>query len=233
MKKNKTEKKNKKLKLYSFLRFVGSPFIRLLFRVKVYGKERFPDDGAVLICANHLSIVDVMIMFCIMPRQIRFMAKAELFSVPLIGFVIKKLGAFPIDRAGKDVASVKKSLSILSDGEVISVYPQGKRIRGVHPRATSTRSGPGMMVCRTKCTVLPVLFETKKWRIKLFRRVHVRIGEPIVHAEWNLGEERDITEYKRISDSIFDAICALAETPYEGREPTLDESENLQSGENI
>ena len=101
--------------------------IRALFRVKLIGAENEPEDGTFLICANHISEADPLILGACLKHNPRYMAKKELMKVPVIGKLITALGAYPIDRGGNDVAAIRKTVDFLKNGESGIMFPQGKR----------------------------------------------------------------------------------------------------------
>ena len=104
--------------------------VRALYRVRVIGAENLPAEGGCLLCSNHTSMRDVVVLAAALPRQPRYMAKKELFKIPLLSQLIRALGAFPVDRGGADVSSIKKSIAMIEGGEVVSVFPQGHRVKG-------------------------------------------------------------------------------------------------------
>ena len=108
------------MSLYKGLHIGLGAIIRCIFRVKVEGGENLPKEGAFIVACNHLSDADPVILAASVKnrRQIRFMAKKELFAVPVLAQLVKALGAFPVDRSGADVAALKYSLSLLKNGEV-------------------------------------------------------------------------------------------------------------------
>jgi cytidylate kinase len=197
----------KKLKFYSFLQFLFGGFCKLLMRVKITGIENIPKEGAVLLCSNHISRWDDILLFCLIPRQIRFMAKIELFRAPVVGPLLKALGAFKIDRGNSDVASIRKAIMILKEGNQLCVHPQGRRYIGVPPYGTPVHAGIGMMICRGRAAAVPISIETKGWKAKLFRRVYMRIGKPIEYDSWGLQEKPTMEDYKYVTDEVFARIC--------------------------
>ena len=101
----------------------------------------------------------------------------------------------------------------MKHGEPLGIFPQGKRCRGVKPETKDIKSGVGMMVYRTEAPVVPVAIFTKDYKVRLFRRVHVRVGKPISFEEYAAGAKSP-EEYQRISDMVFDRIRALDESAY-------------------
>lgn len=195
---------------YKFAKALVSGFFRTFYRVHVSGEENIPNEGAVIIAPNHTSAADPIILGVITERQIHFMAKAELFFPPL-GAILRALGAFPVHRKAGDVVALKTSLSVLSEGDVLCVFPQGTRCPGVELRDTadSIKSGVGLMAMRSGASVVPVYFKTKGNKLRMFRRNDVIFGEVIKPEEFSAFEGR--TKYSDAASLIFDRICSIAE----------------------
>ena len=184
--------------------------LRRFYNIRITGAENEPEEGGYIACSNHLSNHDVLIVAVSLKRQVRFFAKAELFKVPLLKQLITALGAFPVERGKGDVASIKKTISIIENGEVIGFYPQGTRCPGVHPSETTIRNGVGLIAYRAKATVLPIAIETKGFKIRPFKRTNVHIGKPLVYDE--LGFTDGVhNEYEQAAKLIFDRILTMFE----------------------
>ena len=186
---------------------------RLLYRVRYENPERMPSDSAVLLCCNHLSDADPIFICAYAPRIARFMAKQELFRIPLLRSVIRALGAFPVDRAHADVSAIRQSVKLLNAGEIVGIFPQGTtHYKGMEPKDTPIKSGLGMIAARTGVPILPVCIQTKGYRAKLFGKVTVRFGELISPEEYGAhGSAATPDEYRRITELAFGRICALLE----------------------
>lgn len=187
-----------------------SNFIKKIFRIRVEGAENEPSEGGYIACSNHISFLDVIVMAVATKRQIRFMAKQELFRIPLLGKLITALGAFPVDRSGNSAGSIKKSINLLEGGEVVGMFPQGHRYAGVELESTrdNVKGGAAMAVWHAKVPVLPMYIETKNSRVRLFRPITIHIGKPIQFDEFGF-EKGGSTEYERGAKLIFDNIVAL------------------------
>lgn len=186
--------------------FAGA--VRFFYNIQVEGSENEPAEGGFLICSNHISNADVVIVAASFRRQVRFLAKAELFKIPLLKQLITALGAFPVDRGRADVGAVKKTIELLSEGECVGMYPQGHRQPGIDPRETRIKNGAAMMIYRASVPALPVLIQTKGMRIKPFRRTIVRIGKPVTPEELGMNEGTS-AEYARASARLFDMVCDM------------------------
>jgi len=103
--------------------------MRVVLFYKIKGKENIPVDGAFLLCSNHRSWIDPLLIAAGSHRQLTFMAKEELFSVPVIGRLIKALGAFPIKRGRGDAAAVMATLKIMKRGGATLIFPEGTRMK--------------------------------------------------------------------------------------------------------
>jgi 1-acyl-sn-glycerol-3-phosphate acyltransferase len=201
-------------------------FFLWLFRVRVHFVDREPADDNYLLCCNHLSAVDpILLAAALNKQQPHFMAKKELFKIPLLRSVIRTFGAFPVDRAG-DVGAIKTSIMLLEQGKCVGMFPQGTRCRGKTPRQTmdAVKNGAGLLIDKTHVTVLPACLITKKNKLSLFCGVDLVFGEPISYEM--LASTKTLTEethharqaeYFRISHEIFEHICQLYEenSPYE------------------
>lgn len=200
------------MKVYRFFRTVLGGLLTFLFRIRVRNGEKEPKEGNYLVCANHTGAVDVLILAVALKRlQIHFMAKGELFKIPVLSSLFRALGAFPIDRKTSDIGALKKTITLLTDGESVGVFPQGTRCPYVDPRTTEVKHGVGMIAYRSGCDVLPVYIRTKKNRTGIFRRTECIIGDVIRNED--LGMTRGGTEeYTKASELIFDRICTLGET---------------------
>lgn len=200
----------KKNKTYSTLKkILGGP-LRLIFGIKAFGEENVPRDRGVIVCANHTALWDVIVMAVAMDVQVRFMAKKELFSVPVIGWLVKVLGAYPVDRKGGDVAALRKTVSMIGEGNAVGIFPQGTRHPHKNPRDTEVRHGVGLIAYRAKCDVVPVFIKTKGDHVRPFKKTHLYFGEPISYSELgfeNGGKE----EYKAAAETIFDRVCTIGE----------------------
>lgn len=202
-------------------KFLGG-LVRKLYRIKVIGAENEPENGPFIVCSNHLSNHDVVILFVTMKRRMRFLAKAELFKIPILSQVVKAFGAYPIKRGGADVSALKKTISLLKDGEVICYFPQGHRFPGVNPCGTPAQPGVGLVTRKSEVPVLPVLISTKTNKVKMFRKTTVTIGKPINFSEF--GEmENNKNDYSHISNVIFGRICSLPSS-YQGDINSLPDS---------
>lgn len=197
-------------KFYKFMYAVFAPVFRFLLRPRIIGAEKLPEEGGYIICANHTAICDVFLLALATKKQLRFMAKKELFSIPGLAQLITALGAFPIDRRGSDVKAIKKSLDMLKDGQIVCVFPQGTRHPGENPRDTEVKSGIGMISWHTKASIMPAFIKAHGNKVRLFRENQIIFGDLIPFED--LGFEKGgIAEYRAAAKTVFDKICDIGD----------------------
>ena len=194
--------------LYQVLKAIVGPIYRLIFNVRVIGKENVPTEGGVLLCPNHLAAVDVISIGAVCPRQITCIAKKELFSIPVLGGLIKALGAVKIDRGGADVGAIKAAVASIEKCKTVVIFPQGHRCPGVNLASTQIRHGAGLIAYYAKCDVVPVCINIKGGKYSLFRRTEIIYGKPIKYSEFGFtGGGRD--EYAAATEKIFSSVIEL------------------------
>ena len=213
MKKESSHKKPKKggSRAYRVIYAIFSGIVGFLFNIKVVNKDREPDGGGYVVCANHVSATDpIALCYAFRKNQVHFMAKKELFKVLLLAQLIKVMGAFPVDRGGNDVGAVKNAIALVNDKKSMGIFPQGHRYPGEDPRNTKTKNGVALIATKTGADILPCYIWRKKNKFKLFRRTYVIIGDVIPFEDLNYDPEAS-GEYARITNLAFDKICALGE----------------------
>ena len=201
-----------KTKFYSFVQKVLRPPLKLVFHTKYYGSENEPseNEGPYIIASNHICNVDpIFLCGATDKQQPHFMAKKELFKIPLLKGLISKLGAYPVDRGGADVKAIRHSVNLLENGKCLGIFPQGHRYKGEDPRTTPVKSGIAMLATKTHAQILPCFIKTKKNKVvPFFTKVEIIVGKPIKFEELNYNPEEK-GEYVRISNYIFERICSL------------------------
>lgn len=196
---------------YAILHAILKYPIRWIFRLHVYGAENEPDrgEGAYLLVCNHLTVLDPIWLCAVLKnQQPHFMAKAELFKVPVLSQLVRALGAYPVKRGGADVGAIRNTIKMLSEGRTVGMFPQGTRRKGVDPTTTEVKSGAGMIAVKSGAPVLPVYIKTKDNRPRIFRRIDIYVGKPITAEEIGYDGE-SAGEYARISKYLFDRACEL------------------------
>jgi 1-acyl-sn-glycerol-3-phosphate acyltransferase len=193
--------------LYRICRSLVRFYFAVFCRWKVEGAEYLPEQGPVVVAANHFSYWDPIVLACALDRKVHFMAKSNLFTYPVLGFLIKNLGAFPVNRQKKaDRASLKKALQILDEGNVVGIFPEGTRSRT--GKLLPALPGAAFLIQRAGAPVCPVALVRKKRIIgkKLFPCYHILIGSSF------LIENTGRRNYKENADIIMGRIKELVES---------------------
>lgn len=188
---------------YRLAKTLVLPFIYLFFWPRVEGIENFPQDGKVIVYSNHTSNFDPMVLGVLMPRKIHFMAKEELFRIPVFGSLIKSLGAFPVKRGKVDISAIKQSIRILKEGQVLGMFPEGTR--GQSGELQSFAHGIAAIAVRAQSPVIPVAINGG---YRCFRPITVRVGRPIEYNEY-YGKRLNNEELDGLSKDMENALGRL------------------------
>ena len=195
-------------RFYRILHGCAGWLIRCLFRIKITGRENVPKSGGYVVCANHVSLIDVFTLGASFPRQLKFLAKNELFRIPILAPIIRSLGAIPVDRGGSDVKAIRRSIDTIKNGDLFAVFPQGHRYPKTNPADTPIKNGIGLIAHRAQAAVIPVCIKIKNQKYRLFRRTNVLIGKPISIGK--LGLHKGGNEaYAAAAKIAFDELCEL------------------------
>lgn len=180
----------------------------LLFPVDVRGLENLPMDRPAVLCANHSAWLDPVMLCCALPREypLRLMAKKQLFSIPLLSWLIRKLGAFPVDRGHNDIGAVKNSIGSLRDGCSLIIFPEGTRMK--NGQRIEPKSGAAMIAIRSGVPMVPVYIGVSSKR--LFRKTPVVFGAP--YEPVYTGRKGTAEEYQTNANEVMDRVYALGET---------------------
>ena len=192
-------------RFYRVVHAILRPLLHLIFPLSGEGVENIPGGGAVL-CSNHASAWDPVLVALKIPRSVplRFMAKAELFQNPILGWLLKKLGAFPIHRGANDLAAMKTAMKCLQDGQKLLVFPEGTRVE--EEGGTSAKGGAVMLATRTGVPMVPIYCGGKK---RLFHRGSIIFGRP--YAPVIAGRRPTPEENREIAEGLMERIYALKE----------------------
>ncbi|MBR4173081.1 MAG: 1-acyl-sn-glycerol-3-phosphate acyltransferase, partial [Clostridia bacterium] len=183
----------------SLMRF----FLFFVFRIEKEGDENEPKSGGVIYAANHMSCYDPIVIAVTSKRQISFMGKKELFKFKPFGYILKSLGAFPVNRGKGDLGAVKAGLSILKDERVMMLFPEGKRIdKG---EIVPAKPGVALFATHAKVPVMPIKICGE---YKFMHKIKVIYGKPIYLDEY-YGKKLGSDELTAISQDILDKIYAL------------------------
>jgi 1-acyl-sn-glycerol-3-phosphate acyltransferase len=198
------------------------PLFKLLFRFQVEGKENIPRESFIL-AANHMSYLDPIVLgLAVYPRKIYFMAKAELFKIPLFSWLISKLYAFPVKRGAFDRQAIELACLYLQKGKIVGMFPEGTRYR--RNSLGRPQAGVGLLVIKTGVPVLPVgivgtdkVLPAGKFGLR-FPQIKAVIGNPIYNLARDVVSERQRKKASEITKRIMIEISQLS-----GKELSLKE----------
>lgn len=160
-------------------RFVGVT----LYGLRVEGREHFPDEGGALVCANHQSFFDPILVGLTCDRRLNYLARKSLFKVPLLKHIIRFMDSIPVDRSGGGIEGLKETLKRLRRGELVLIFPEGTRTRD--GELAPLKPGFCALVRRGRTAVVPVAIDgafhawPRTAKLPRLARIHIEIGEPI------------------------------------------------------
>jgi 1-acyl-sn-glycerol-3-phosphate acyltransferase len=168
--------------LYTLVRLVSYPYVRLAFRLRAMGLQRVPGAGPLILAPNHFSALDHWFVGILLRRRVRFMAKSQLFRGPVLEFILSHGGAFPVRRGQRDEEAMITARTILRNGGVVVIYIEGGRSRSGRI-GTTAKPGIGRLALQTGAPVVPVAIygseRARNWKRLEFPAVTVRYGEPM------------------------------------------------------
>ncbi len=173
--------------LYAAVRLAFRCVATVLFRFRVTGQEHWPTSGGALVCANHQSYVDPVLVGVACPRRMNYLARKTLFGLPVLGWWIRQLDAIPIDRDGMGLGGLKETMRRLKRGELVLIFPEGTRTEDGHLQPLK----PGFLAVarRSAVPLLPVgiagAFEAwpRQRRLPGFGKVRLHVGRPLAREE--------------------------------------------------
>ncbi|MCL4458384.1 MAG: 1-acyl-sn-glycerol-3-phosphate acyltransferase [Chloroflexi bacterium] len=139
---------------YSLVRMLAAPLFRFYCRLSCQGVENVPKHGSLILVSNHLSALDPLVLGLACPRPINFLAKKELFRIPVLSFLFRHLGTIPLDRATQDIEAARMAFQVLRQGGILGIFPEGTRSTSGEMRPF--RTGVANFALKLKVPILPV-----------------------------------------------------------------------------
>ncbi|CAN7593426.1 lysophospholipid acyltransferase family protein [Paenibacillus sp. LjRoot153] len=167
----------------ALFRFIFTVF----FRMRAIGMENVPTQGAVVLCGNHTSFLDPPFLGSPLRRKVHFMAKAELFDIPVLGSIISKVGAFPVKRGGVSRESIRLAVQLLRDGNMLGVFPEGSRSNA----GGMGKKGAASLALKSGAAVVPVAIVGT---YSLFRRMTIVYGTPLDMSAYAGASSEDLEQ---------------------------------------
>lgn len=194
--------------LLNLVKFSARVFFKTFYNFKAEGLENIPKTGALIIAGNHLSNADPPAIgaFAGLVRDSRFMAKKELFAVPVLGWFFRRCGYISVDRKRTigDFGALEGAIAALNRGESVVMFPEGTRSKTGKPQ--KPKSGIGFLVYKTGAQVLPVKVQgTFGW--PWVRKIRVKFGYPITLQQDPALEPK--AQYKQFANTIMESINSI------------------------
>ncbi|WP_462412049.1 lysophospholipid acyltransferase family protein [Neobacillus sp. Marseille-QA0830] len=163
---------------YTFARSVVKSIFKPLYRIEVIGEENIPKEQGVLLCSNHIHNLDPIVVGISTQRAIYYMAKEEIFRVPVLGNIVRKCNAFPVKRGMSDREALRKGMNVLKEGHVLGLFPEGTRSKTGD--LGKGLAGAGFFALRTNCAVVPCAIIGP---YRALRKLKMVYGKPIAMDE--------------------------------------------------
>lgn len=189
----------------SFVKGFARIATHIIYRIKIEGLENIPEDGAAIICSNHLHAFDSVVLGSHIKRMAYAMGKEELFRTKFKKDFLLAMGCFPVKRGAGGEEAVKKSIEILNGGDLLIIFPEGTRnglAKGVKPK-----KGAALIALKAKVPIIPVGI---KGKFKFLSKITLKIGEPIDLSEYYNTEEHSNQVLQDVMDKVMKEILELA-----------------------
>ncbi len=208
--------------LYSLAKTFVAPVLRTVWRPKVSGLGNVPLDGGLILAANHLSVVDSIVLPAVTPRPVYYLAKNEYFRHPVLGAVMRGFNNIPVDRSGgrASLMALDAAVPVLRAGHALGIHPEGTR----SPDGRLYRGRPGVakLALDTGAVILPVgLLGTERIhpigaRLPTLASCEVIFGEPLDLTPW-AGEPVNSRLLREVTEKLMRNISKLTGQDYVGR----------------
>jgi 1-acyl-sn-glycerol-3-phosphate acyltransferase len=191
--------------LYDAAKYMFRGLFTVVWRMRVHGARNVPMSGPVIFACNHVSYLDPPVLGSASPRRISYMAKEELFRIPLLGAAIAAVGAYPVNRTGSAMAAIKRSVEVLNNGGAIGIFPEGTRnLQG----DAQIRGGVSLLAALSKAPVVPARL-VGTGRATRLAQFQVFFGPPVALPR-DRKASRD--EMANFTDDVMRAIQSLPES---------------------
>jgi 1-acyl-sn-glycerol-3-phosphate acyltransferase len=192
--------------------------VTALVHVRVEGRENLPASGPYILVSNHINWKDPPLISILLDLSVRYMAKVQAFGYPLLGYIVRATGAFPVRRGEGDRRALVKALRVLAGGQILGFFPEGHRSES----GALLRGKPGIGFLASRAGDVPVvpiaMIGTKQSILRLMFGGHavLRVGRPFRVKELTDAERRD---EQATTDEVMTRIAALLPPEMRGAYP--------------
>ncbi len=176
----------------------------IIYRFDVKGLENIPKEGAAIICANHIHLLDSVTIVIHIKRMIYIMVKKELMKSKIGYWFFDKLGCFAVDRGKGDVKAIEDAEGHVKDGDLLMIFPEGSR-NGM-AKGIKMKKGAAMVALQTKTPIIPVGITGS---FKPFSKIKIRVGEPMDLTEYFEMEKTGPREWITVTNKMQEKIISL------------------------
>lgn len=185
--------------LYNIVRGILTVFIKICFRVEYVGRENIPENSGYIFCANHITMLDPLLIACTGKTKFHFIAKEELCKIPVLGAILKRVNVIPVKRGSGDIGAMKKGIEVLKAGKNLIIFPEGTRSKT--GEMGEAKNGMALLIKKTGCGVVPCAVVGKP---HFFKKTKLVYGKPVPAGYFEGEKELDI-----ITDNIVFRIKDL------------------------
>ncbi len=190
---------------YTFVRLLVSLPTLLIYRVAAKGVENVPKTGPLVLAANHFSQMDHFFIGLYLRRQIRFMAKSQIFGPPILTYIFKHGGVFPVRRGHHDEEAFRTAFTIVEQGGMLLMYAEGGRSRS--GELGQPKPGIGRIALEVGAPIVPVAIQgsakVRRWKRLRFPKVRVQYGEPL---SYRIEQEPSLERQLEVAREVFDRV---------------------------
>lgn len=164
--------------MYNLLKFLLNIYYRVFYNVVIVNKEKLENSKGIVLSGNHISNHDSIIFFPFIKNKIKFIAKEEVFKIPIIKYFVASTGAIPVKRGTFDKHCINEAIKSLKNGENVGIFPEGTRSKSKELEFGKTHNGVSLISTRANANVLPFAIIPDK-NFKLFSKIKIVIGDEI------------------------------------------------------
>jgi 1-acyl-sn-glycerol-3-phosphate acyltransferase len=194
--------------VYTIVETILRPILMLVYRVRITGREHVPATGGCVLAANHVSVMDGFFLGLAVTRQVRFMAKAELYRWPIVRQILEAAGTFPVVRGADAGRAIARGVELLERGAVLGLFPEGTSLPD---KKRGYKRGAARLALATGAPLVPVCLigteltlEPRTHRVRV-PRVEIVIGEPL-RVERQEPTEEAATELTARLEAAIEAL---------------------------
>ena len=189
----------------SFTMEVLNVYCKVFYGLKVYGLENIPQDGSIIFCGNHNTLMDAIFIKTTCTKDMRFLSKAELKKSKFLSYLGRIMNVIFVNRDSKDLTAIKESLSTLKSGNCIGIFPEGTR-NGLEKNDGKIKNGASYLALKTKSQMVPIGIINNG----IFRRSYIVYGNPLDLTKYQDGRKIGDQEEEEVSSMLKDEIIRLS-----------------------